>query len=565
MNGEFATTYISTMQQKDASGYMMIATTLKHYVYGSSAGGVNEASLLGGINHICNVLALPYINVFKKVMPASVMPSYATVDGVPSSQNAYMLQDLLRDAFGFDGVIASDADAVAMLYQVHKTATDLSDAGIKALAAGVQLELAIGFPTAFEFLVGNKTVNGIASNVNEAVSKILRLKFQLGVFDRSLAANTTALATVLRSDKHLEVARNITSESIVLLKNDGILPLKSTTKIALLGPFAEIINTGTYAAWTNADNGNLTLLAALDAQFPGMVEYIQGVDVLDATNSSIDSAVAAAKEAGLAILALGSVAVGWEDSLLSKKTDGEGDSHASLKLPGLQEELLAAVLATSVPTILVLSGGQAFELVNAQGANAILHGFLGGEFTGRALVDVLIGAVNPSGKLTITFPIYSEVNPVYYNREFADFQASSGIQVPSVSKEYLYPFGYGLSYTTFNYANAALDRSTYGKGDTVTISVALHNSGSTTGKETVQVYFRQEVAPLSLPIKQLVGFSKVELASGGSTMVSIQVPVSELGYYLNGKYMLDTGAYQFWIGANSDIDYLSAALNATIV
>ncbi|WYZ44521.1 hypothetical protein EsH8_VII_000957 [Colletotrichum jinshuiense] len=566
MNGELAAAYISTVQEKDSEGFMKVAATIKHYVFGTSTGGVNQASILGGSNHIYNILALPYINVLKKVTPASVMPSYATIDGVPAHQNTFLLQELLRRQLGYNGVIVSDADAIVMLYATHKTASSLNDAGIKSLAAGVELELAIGFPTAFESLVGNQTVSGVTRDVNSAVSRLLDLKFQLGLFDKDLSANTTALTEVLRSDEHLRTNQEITSESIVLLKNDGILPLQSASKVAILGPLADVINTGTYAAWTNAENGNLTFLDAITEKLGSEnINHVKGVEITSTKNSDIDSAVAAAKDAGLAIIVLGTIAVGWEDSLVNERTDGEGNTHASLKLPGLQEDLLAAVIASGVPTVLVLSGGQAFELAGtAQGAQAIIHTFLAGEFTGSALADIITGKVNPSGRLTITFPIYSEVNPVYYNREPSDWQGAGAIQFPYLTNNYLYPFGYGLSYTNFSITDAGLNKSVYSKRDTVTVNAVISNTGSIDGKETVQVYFRQAVAPLSLPVKRLVGFSKIMIGAGTTTTVAIEVHVEELGYWLNGDYKVDAGTYEFFVGASSADDALIGPLTAQI-
>ncbi|UQC76712.1 uncharacterized protein CLUP02_18227 [Colletotrichum lupini] len=539
MNGELAAAYIGTVQEKDSDGFMKVATTIKHYVFGTSTGGVNQGSILGGKNHIYNILALPYINVLQKVTPASLMPSYATIDGVPAHQHKFPI--------------------TRSTPPTTRTASTLNDAGIQSLEAGVELELAIRFPTAFESLSGNQTVEGVAGNVNEAVSRLLNLKFELGLFDRDLSANTTALTEVLRSEEHLEANERITSESIVLLKNNGILPLSANQKVAVLGPLADVVNTGTYAAWTNAENGNLTFLDAITATLGSdNVKHVKGVEITSEENSSIDEAVAAAKDAGIAIVVIGSVAVGYEDSLVNERTDGEGLTHASLKFPGLQGDLLSAVIESGVPTIIVLSGGQAFELSGvAQDSQAILHTFLGGEFSGRALADILIGKTNPSGKLTISFPAYSEVNPVYYNHEPSDWQAAGAIQFPYLSHNYLYPFGHGLSYTTFNLSSPSLDKTTYGKTDAIKLSVTVSNTGSVDGKQVVQVYFRQQVAPLSLLVKRLIGFSKVDVPSGSSIDVGVEIRVAELGYWLEGEYRVDSGGYEIFVGDSSDDNSLS--------
>lgn len=564
MNGEYGAAFVEIMQEKDDAGFMKVATTVKHYVYGTSVGGVNQASMWGGANHIYNTLALPYINILrrKNLKPASVMPSYSTIDGIPAHSNRYLLQDLLRKEYKFDGVIVSDADAINMIWNTHKTARDRSDAAIQSLNAGVELELAIGFPSAFESLAENKTVDSVVQDVNSAVRRLLKLKFELGIFDKDLAVNKTALTKVLRSDKHLRINEQISQESIVLLKNDGILPLTSPPKIAVLGPYADIINPGTYGAWTNADNHNLTFLDAAKDQFgANNVVHVRGCDFIEKEGADIESAVSAAKEAGLAVIVLGALAVGWEDPLRGKTTDGEGNTHASLKLPGLQEKLLSDVLASGVPTILILTGGQPFELQGvAQSTKAIIHTFLHGEFTGRSTIDILTGKVNPSGKLTITFPYSSELNPVYYDHLVSDWQGVNAMQWPAIAENYLYPFGFGLSFTTFNISNAAVDRSTYGKGDTIKLTVEVRNTGESQGKEVVQVYFQQAYGRISLPTKRLIRFSKVEIASGETSQVTFEIPVQELGYWYDGEYQLDTGSFTFWVGNSSADSSLSSPL-----
>lgn len=570
LNGEFGLIFVNTMQTLNSKGYMKVAATLKHYVYGSELGGVNEASMLGGPNHIFNYLAAPFIKIFKNASPASIMPSYASIDGVPATMNTYLLQDVLRNTFGFTGIVVSDADAITGLHNAHNTASSIPDSGVQAVLAGMDLELAINFPSGFQYLVGNSSIPAIVSQVNTAVSRLLRLKFQMGLFDPEYSSDVE-LNTTLRAPSHLQANTNISRESIVLLQNDGILPIKKTgttwPKVAVLGPFAQIIDTGTYAAWTNAENGNYTFLDALNAEFGvDNVNYVQGVDVLGTSNANISTAAAAASQAGLAIVTLGSVSVGYQDSLFSERTDGEGNTHASLAFPGLQQELLNAVIATGVPTILVMSGGQAFELTNgALNSSAIVHGFLGGEASGQAMVDILTGRVNPSGRLTLSYPLYSEVTPDYYNRLPSDYSAGA-IQFPSIQENYLYPFGYGLSYTTFNLSGAALDKSSYTQDASIVVSTTLTNTGSIDGQEVVQVYFRQvSSSVIELPIKRLTGFDKVSTPAGESINVSITVPVQELGYYVNGKYRVDTGNYAMYVGMSSGDSDLQPALNFTIV
>ncbi|KAK5036534.1 hypothetical protein LTS07_002261 [Exophiala sideris] len=562
--GEFAAQYVKTMQERDEDGYMKVATTVKHFLYGQGSGGVNTASMDGGVNHLYNDLALPFIRVFKED-PASIMISYASIDRIPMSMNKAMIQGMLRNEMGFQGLVMSDAVAINHLYTQSLVASSYKDAAIKAVKAGMQLELAPQQPACFPYLVNSSNDTSIVEMVDEAVRQLLIIKFETGMFDQPLPTLENLNAT-LRSAGHLDTNLQASRESIVLLQNNGILPRPKLGKVALLGPFADILDPGSYAPSTSAnpENGR-TLRGSLEAVLGSeSVQYVQGVNIrTDSGNSiaGIQQAVAAAKEADVAIVSLGSLSVYFLDGNVAQRTDGEFFSHPDLGFPGQQQQLLDAVLDTGVPTVLVLNGGQAFVLNNStMRANAILHTFLGGEFTADALVEILQGQVNPSGKLTVTMPQAEGAFPVYYDFLPSDAEGGYAATVAGVcTSDWSFPcltrggatmaFGFGLGYTTFDIASS---KAVVAGGGNVTVSCTVTNTGSVTGKEVVQVYYRQQYSNLiELPNKRLVRFQKVELSPGQSQDVSFSIDRNELGYYVNAQYQVDSGNYTFWVGSSS--------------
>ncbi|KAF5989084.1 Periplasmic beta-glucosidase [Fusarium coicis] len=573
--GEFAAHYVRTMEEKDKNGFIKVATTVKHFLYGEGAGGINTASMAGGTNHLYNDLALPYIRVLKE-NPASIMVSYSSIDRVPMSINKQLLQGMLRSEMGFEGLLMSDATAIPHLHTQSLVASSIKDAATKALRAGLQLELAPQQPAAFPSLVNSSDDHEVVRLVDEAVKQHLIIKFATGMFDLPLPTMSD-LKKVLRSSKHLDVNRKASRESIVLLQNKNkFLPKPKISKVALLGPMADILNPGSYAPSTSEKplHGR-TLKGSLETALGAQnVKYVKGVDIAflhDSDSEGIQAAVAAAKEAGLAIVAVGSLSIYMLDPNASQRTDGEFFTHASLGFPGRQQQLLDAVLDAGVPTIVVLSGGQSFVLNNStMRAEAILHTFLAGELTADSTVELIQGKVNPSGKLTVTMPQAEGALPVYYDFLPSDAQGGvSFIQTPSVCATYDYnfpclkrgdapmPFGYGLSYTSFDISAPKITQ----KDGTVSISVTVTNTGSLAGKEVVQVYQRPTNSEIELPNKRLIRFEKVELKRGQSKVVNFSIPKNDLGYYNNAKYQVESGEYMFWTGSSSKITDLK---NATI-
>ncbi|KAJ4292589.1 hypothetical protein N0V90_009252 [Kalmusia sp. IMI 367209] len=573
LTGEFGHAYVQTMQDKDKKGNIKVATTIKHFIYGDSRGGVNTASQYGGINHIYNDQLRPYIRALE-ADPAAVMVSYASVDLVPMSINEYLLRNILREQLSFDGIIMSDAGSVSNLYTESRVATSYADAAEQALVAGVQMELSPGSPAVFPNLVNITNDTTISNLVDEAALNILQIKFATGLFDNPLP-DPARLNNTLRNSRHLKLARQVAEESIVLLKNDGILP-RTSSKIAVLGPFADVRNYGSYAPVNSTDPrfGNSFYQSIQHSFGTENVHYVQGVDIIDTTNSTgISEAVSAARIAGLAAIFLGSLSVGslgTTDPLSSKRTDGEFFSHADLGFPGLQQQLLDAVLDSGVPTIVVLSGGQPFVLNNSTlRANSIIHTFLGGEFTGDALADILAGYVNPSGKLTISLPQASSALPAFYDYLPSDDTGSadrflgyhSTYQFPNLTRDSSFPFGFGLSYTSFTISSPAV----ISFNGSITINTTVTNTGTRTGKEVVQIYYRPDrTAGIEFPVRRLLRFEKVEIEAGASKNLSFEVKYKDLGYYVNGKLRVQKGGYTFWVGSSSRVEDLKSA-NTTIV
>ena len=563
------------MQEKDENGYMKVATTIKHFVYGLPKGGINTASQNGGLNHIFNDLAAPFIATIRDAQPASLMVSYATIDREPMSANKFMIQTVLREKIGFEGVIMSDAVAILHLFTQSKVATSIEDAGLRALRAGLQLELSPSQPAVFPTLLSSVNITWVRECINEAVLKLLLVKFESGTFDEVLPQLEDARNT-LRSDIHLDINRNISRESIVLLQNDGILPLRKKSgkwpRTAIIGPFANILNAGSYAPnnSTNRSFGKSFYQSAGATLGSDAVQFVQGVSIVGDNTSEIEAAVRAAKSSELVVLMLGSLSVNPVDPLFAQRTDGEFFAHADLGFPGRQQDLLDQVLATGVPTVLILSGGQSFILNDrTRQSNAILHSFLGGEYTGDALVEILTGQVNPSGKLTISMPQASGAEPVYYDFLPSDNQGgpgsfipgvdfSSAWQFPNLTRTPPLPFGFGMSYTTFNFSSPKIS-----SGDAIQVSVAVSNTGGMAGKEVVQLYFRPEYSMMEFPVKKLIRFTKVSLAPGDTQTVTFTVPTWDLGYYRNMEWQVDPGQYMFWVGSSSrDQDLMP--LNITI-
>jgi beta-glucosidase len=557
--GRFGIAYVKSMQATDSEGFSRVAATVKHWIYGSSLGGINEARILGGINDFYNVYSFPYMAVFQETTPMALMPSYASYDDVPMTTNIQYTQNFLRTLSKFEGVIISDYAAISQILSTQHTAKNIQDAGLKALAATVDHEIGPPEQSGMGALATLSTNPEVVAAVREAARRVLTLKFLTKTFEEP-TPDLTKLNSTLRTAETMQTNLEITRESIVLLKNDGILPLQSSllSKVAVIGPMADIINPGSYAA-SDYHTGS-TILTGIKKISPNVV-FSRGCFRNNDTNFDAmkAEAISNAKSATLAIVTLGSVAE-IVDTNDNDRTDGEGFDHADLNFPGPQNELLQAIVETGTPVVLIVSGGQAFTMEYAANAtNAILHTFLQGELGGDAIAEILTGKTNPSGKLSVSIPRLSSALPIFYNyinsdRKQVGWQVYTDYQSPELDRLPLYPFGYGLSYTEFEISNVSVTNNTSTTGS-ITVEATVKNTGAVQGKEVIQVYFNQFAPDIERPVKNLIRFAKVDLEPGASTTVSFDIAVSEMGYFVNGVKQVDADQYTIFVGSSSnDVD-----------
>lgn len=512
-----------------------VAATLKHYVaHGSPEGGVNLAPVHAGERELRDTMLEPFAAAIQEAGAMSVMPAYSELDGVPLHASHKLVTELLRGELGFDGFTVSDFGAVAMLNRFHKTAANALEAGRQALGAGIDMEA----PDVFGF--GEDLIEAVRGGVvpmawvDQAVERILRIKFRLGLFENPYAS-IDGQGCIHKSEA-VELTRNAAHETVVLLKNKGgLLPLAgSIGKVAIIGPNARIPQLGDYTPRPATDK-SISLLKALTERLgAGKVIYAKGCTTAFGTDEEIAAAVEAAKAADVAILALGDNSsfmggIGWgdEDSNTAV-TCGEGFDRSELNLPGRQQELLEAVAATGKPVVLVLMTGRPY-CVNWANENipAILQAWYPGEQGGHALCDLLFGDVNPSGKLPISFPQSVGHIPCFYNHKASarGFYKKPGTpQNPGrdyvfANQEPLYPFGFGLSYTTFTYSNLSVSPEHIDADGEVEIAVTVKNAGCREGKEVVQLYLVDCFSRITPFVKRLRGFSKLSLQPGESRIV----------------------------------------------
>ncbi|KFZ07270.1 hypothetical protein V501_06613 [Pseudogymnoascus sp. VKM F-4519 (FW-2642)] len=535
------------MQSPDANGTLRVATTIKHFIYGSSTAGVNLAPMVGGINDFHNIYSVPFRAVIKEANPAALMPSYSSYDGVPMTSNVAYTNRFLREELRWDGVATSDDSAISFLHDLHKTAKDIQTAGIQALESSIGHE--IGGTSSFGALATLGHNPAIASLVKTAARRMLTLKFKTGLFENPLP-DLAQINSTVRSPAHLELNLNISKESMVLLKNDGILPIKTTgnllSKVAVIGPLATYINAGSYAADDYLTGS--TVLRGIGG-IAKEVTFSKGCFVNNDTNvdAMIADAVKTAEAAELVILVLGSSSPNL-DNIGDVRTDGEFYDHADLGFPGPQLQLHKAIAATGVLVIVIISGGQAFEM-EIRCCELQCH----------------YPHILASDKLTVSIPKYSGATPIYYNylptNRKAGIYTPTDWQWPVLNSTARYPFGFGLSYTTFRFSNVQVSNYTSTSGNIV-VNITVKNTGNFAGQEVVQVYFGQVFPVIERPIKNLIRFTKINLEPGASQQVSFTIPVEELGYYVNGKKQVDADTYTFWVGSSSDDEDLQSRLSS---
>ncbi|MDR7088068.1 glycoside hydrolase family 3 N-terminal domain-containing protein [Cellvibrio fibrivorans] len=560
----------------DGIGKDRVIATLKHLAgHGEPTGGLNTAPAPIGERSLRENFLPPFEAAVKVAHARSVMASYNEIDGIPSHSNVDLLQNILRGEWGFNGVVVSDYFAIAELINRHHLAADKSEAALLALAAGVDVETPDGdaYKTIIQ-LVNDKKIS--VKKIDQAVARVLHEKFALGLFDNPYTSVTDVDAFV-GNDQHVAVALQAAEKSMVLLKNDkNILPLNKAAikSVALIGPHVDETLIGGYS---DVPKKTVSILQGLQEYLGDdvVLNYEKGTlltiekwasDVDSAaantrskqrwhtdevvlatkadTKGMIAKAVAAALKSDVAIVVVGDSEAtsreAWADSHLGDRT--------SLELLGEQQELVDAVLATGKPTVVVLIGGRPLAITKlAETAPAILQGWYLGQETGHAVARVLFGDVNPGGKLPVSVPRSAGHLPVYYNHK------------PSAKRGYafdktdaLYPFGFGLSYTQFAYADMQWSKTKLGANDTVDISVTITNTGKRAGDEVVQLYTNDPVASATQPVKQLRGFKRVSLAPQQSARVTFTLSANQLGFYdRQMDFVLEPGKINLLLGASS--------------
>ena len=535
-------------QGDDLADPTTLLATAKHYVaYGGAEGG-RDYNTVDISERTLHEIYLPPFRAAVDDGVASVMAAFNEIGGVPMHAHDELIDGLLREQWGWDGVLVSDYTGVWELLQ-HGVAADSVAAGILALEAGVDVDMMSG-------IYGEKLAAAVRAGrvdevlVDEAVRRVLSAKAALGLFDDPYRYSDPARerAMTLTPD-HRRTAREVARKAIVLLQNDGTLPFdKEVGSVAVIGPLADDRD-APLGPWAGAGRVEdvVTVLEGIRSALPGAtIGHARGVDVVDEDTTGIAEAVRLAGEADAAVLVLGE----------SRQISGEAASRHTLDLPGAQLELARRVLALGKPTAVVLMNGRPLAIPwLADNAPAILETWFLGTETGLAVADVVFGDISPGGKLPVTFPRAVGQVPIYYNHKNTgrppsdEKYTSKYLELPSTP---LYPFGHGLSYTTFEYANARISSPTMTALDTLIVSVDLANAGDRTADEVVQLYLRDPVRSMTPPVLELKGFERVTLAPGETLTVSFPVTMEDLAFYdADGWWRVEPGRFVALLGGTS--------------
>ena len=538
-----------------------MAACIKHFVgYGAAEGGRDYNSTFLTERQLRNIY-LPPFEAAVKAGALTLMTSFNDNDGVPSTGNRFVVKDILRDEWGFDGLVVTDWNSMGEMIS-HGFGSDRKEVAQQAIEAGVDMDMmTYGYISHLEELVRSGAVK--ESAINAAVRNILRIKVMLGLFEHPYV-DAAAAGAVQYAPEHLDAARRSAEESAVLLKNDGTLPLDAgrVRTILVTGPMADAPHDqlGTWA-FDGQKEHTVTPLAALRERFPGRVVYVPGLVNSRQKRDRFDDVVAAARQADVILAFLG------EEAILS----GEAHSLADLNLKGSQSELLAALKATGKPVVATVMAGRPLTIErDLPNCGALLYAFHPGTMGGPALANLIFGDVTPSGKTPVTFLRTVGQVPMYYSHNMTgrpyqgemlldDIEAEAGQTSLGNTSYYLdygayplFPFGFGLSYTRFTYSDPALDGTTYARDGVIRASCTLSNTGGCEGTEVVQVYVRDLVGSLTRPVKELKHFERVTLQAGESCRLEIEIPVSELAFWgLDGTKKVEPGDFQLWISGDS--------------
>ncbi|MEU8257074.1 glycoside hydrolase family 3 N-terminal domain-containing protein [Micromonospora inaquosa] len=549
--GTIGTSYVRGLQSQG------VHATLKHFAgYSASRAGRNFGPVHAGRRELADVLLLPFEMAIIDGDARSVMHSYTEIDGVPVAADPTMLTGILRDQWGFDGTVVADYYGVAFLNLLHHVASDHAEAARQALTAGLDVEL----PTGDAYLTLPESVRAGRLDealIDRAVLRVLRQKQELGLLDATFSDEPPQTID-LDSPEHRSIARRLAEESIVLVANQGALPLPAGRRVALIGPNADRQGAlfGCYSflnhvlvQYSDVETGIEvpTVLDAVRVEFgDDLVTWARGCDVDTDDRSGFDEAVAAASAADVAVLVVGDNA-----GLFGRGTVGEGCDRDDLELPGVQRELVEAVLATGTPVVLVLLTGRPYTVAWAlTRCAAVVQTFFPGEEGAGAIAGVLSGRVNPSGRLPVSLPGPAGAQPYSYLHP----TLGTGNEVTNLLATPVAPFGHGLSYTTFAHSDLTVS-STVPTDGAIEVSVRVTNTGAVAGDDVVQLYGRDPVASVTRPLAQLLGYQRVHLEPGQSATVELTVPTTRLAFS-DRTYtrVVEPGEVELWVGTSAQRD-----------
>ncbi|KWX72252.1 glycosyl hydrolase family 3 [Paenibacillus riograndensis] len=609
---ELAVASVEGLQGESLSSQESVGATLKHFVgYGSSEGGRNAGPVHMGWRELLEVDLLP----FKKAVEAgavSIMPAYNEIDGVPCTTNTALMEDILRGAWGFDGLVITDCGAIEMLAAGHDVAEDGLDASVQAISSGIDMEMSGA-------MFGKHLVNAVRTGklaegiLDRAVQRVLELKFKLGLFEQPYA-DPDAAEQFIGSVKHRELARRLAAESIILLKNEGgTLPLSGgkggagsagsssssgkdgsatgtdsvggiggvgnsgiggSGKVAVIGPNADAPynQLGDYTS-PQQRSSIVTVLDGVRSKLGAeRVLYAPGCRIKGDSREGFEAALACAEQADTVVMVLGgSSARDFGEGTIDLKTGaskvtehswsdmdcGEGIDRISLALSGVQLELAQEIHKLGKPLVVVyINGRPVSEPWIEEHAHAILEAWYPGQEGGHAVADILFGDVNPSGRLTISWPKDAGQLPVYYNGK-----RSRGKRYLEADSQPRYPFGFGLSYTSFSYSDLKVEPQAITADETATVTVRVKNTGELTGAEVVQLYISDVASKVTRPAKELKGFRKITLSPGESQIVEFEIGAEQL-QYIGPDYqpVVEPGAFKILVGSHVN-DVLEQDLN----
>lgn len=552
LGSRIAEARVRGFQGDDLSDPLTVLACVKHFAaYGAPMAG-RDYNTVDMSERYFREFYLPPYEAAVDAGALSVMTSFNELDGVPATANHYLLQDLLRDEMGFEGFVVTDYTSINEMVH-HGYAADDRDAAKKAVLAGVDMDLQ--GELYYKYLVGLVEDGEVPEKViDDAVRRILEMKARLGLFDDPyLYCDAEREKEIVYSEANLEAARDVARKSMVLLKNDGTLPLQKGEKIAVIGELASSTRDllGSWKAAGDWDFMKSIADAIKECNGKANVTYVKGCSPDGEDRGGFAAALSAARKADKVVMVIGER---WDWS-------GEAASRANINIPGVQSELLEKIAATDKPVAVVLLNGRPLDLsAESEVASAIVEAWYPGTMGAEAVTDVLFGEYNPSGKLSMTFPRSIGQVPIFY------YAKNTGRPIylpdPKYKSKYLdcpndplYPFGYGLSYTDFEYSDISLSSSEMRPGDTLTASVTVTNAGKLAGEEVVQLYIRDLVGSVTRPVKQLKGFEKISLAPGESREVTFEITNDMLSFYRQDmSFGSEPGDFLVFIGGSSATD-----------